>query len=283
MKILGISSSHRKWGNTDILVRQAMKGATDEGAETEFLRLTDYPLQQCRGCLSCLFKERNCIIDDCFSELYCRLQQADGIIFGSPIYCLGASGTIQTLLSRLFYQQYTGEFSGKSGLVITVGGMPGWEGWAPGQVLSFFLSLRIPVIDQFSGYGQGPGEILYDKKACDRALKGGLAMAKGIKRYIGEKGVCPFCHFDWVIERDDKRPWCMICNIYGAWILNEGKKDFKPEPGAVPRWDSESCREHFEHLILTSKKRYMDQKADLTAKLEKFKNHLNRVPQNGKI
>jgi len=41
MKILGISCSRRPWGNTDILVHHALKGASFEGAEIRFLRLTD--------------------------------------------------------------------------------------------------------------------------------------------------------------------------------------------------------------------------------------------------
>ena len=40
MKILGISASQRKWGNTDILIQHVLRGAEAQGAETTFLRLT---------------------------------------------------------------------------------------------------------------------------------------------------------------------------------------------------------------------------------------------------
>ena len=41
MRILGISASSRKWGNTAILVHHALKGAADNGAETQYLNLPE--------------------------------------------------------------------------------------------------------------------------------------------------------------------------------------------------------------------------------------------------
>ena len=63
MKVLGISASYRKWGNTDIMIQHVLRGSDGEGAETRLLRLTDFEIRQCRGCLTCLLKERDCVIE----------------------------------------------------------------------------------------------------------------------------------------------------------------------------------------------------------------------------
>ena len=50
MKILGIAGSKRKKGNTSILLKEALKAAQKEGAETELIFLGDYTIKDCLGC-----------------------------------------------------------------------------------------------------------------------------------------------------------------------------------------------------------------------------------------
>ena len=83
MKILGISCSRRKLGNTNILVHHALKGASLEGAEIRFLRLTDLEIRQCNGCYKCMAKGTDCVQDDQLPELisdellYCHLNKGE--------------------------------------------------------------------------------------------------------------------------------------------------------------------------------------------------------------
>jgi multimeric flavodoxin WrbA len=269
--ILGISASQRKWGNTDILVRHVLKGAVCEKVEIRFLRLTDYDIRQCRGCLSCLLKDRDCIVDDQFSDLLEALRMADGVVLGSPVYSLFAAGSIQMLVPRLFRQVYTGELEGKLGIALAVGGRPGWEGWALPQVSAFFLSLGMPLVDQFMGYGQGPGEVLFESEACKRALNSGKAMATGEPVYRGKSGTCPVCHFDLVATRQGGRPWCTLCDLPGRWVECREEKQFEPLSGARPRWGYKEMREHFEKMILPSGQRFLSRKEEIRQKLETFR------------
>jgi len=55
MKILGLHGSERKLGNTEILVKEALMGAEEEGAQVEMLRLTDYKVLPCDGLAPCVF------------------------------------------------------------------------------------------------------------------------------------------------------------------------------------------------------------------------------------
>ena len=70
MKVLGLVGSVRKLGNTEILTKEALMGAEQEGAEVSILRLTDYDVKACRGCAACLLQERDCIIEDDANALF---------------------------------------------------------------------------------------------------------------------------------------------------------------------------------------------------------------------
>jgi len=52
-KVLGLIGSARRWGNSEVLVREALLGAQKTGASTEMLRLTDLHIEPCTGCMRC--------------------------------------------------------------------------------------------------------------------------------------------------------------------------------------------------------------------------------------
>ena len=271
MNILGLSASRRPWGNTDLLVKRVLMGAKRQGAVVTFLRLTDFELSQCRGCLTCLFKERDCVLPDRLSELLEHLRRSDSVVLGSPVHHLFAAGSLQTLLPRLFRQTQTGELAGKPGVALAVGGTPGWEGWALPQTALFLLTLGLNVVDQFTGYGQGPGEVFFDEAAWERARQTGQALASGETGFRGDPGICPACHFDQVVSKEADQPRCLVCDMPGRWVQDGGTRRFEPRPGAAPRWDRLESRRHFEELIMPSGRRFQERKEDIDRRLEKFK------------
>ncbi len=91
MKILGVSFSLRKGGNSETLLAEALKGAAQCGAETELYSLRNKDIGPCRGCMSC--KEAGvCALKDDMQEIYPRLEEAQGIILASPVYYYSISG-----------------------------------------------------------------------------------------------------------------------------------------------------------------------------------------------
>ena len=56
MRILGIVGSRRKLGNTEIMVKEALKGARKEGADIALLRMSDLYIRECNGCEACVIK-----------------------------------------------------------------------------------------------------------------------------------------------------------------------------------------------------------------------------------
>ena len=100
IRILGISGSPRH-GNTEILIREALKGARKEGAITDFLSLADKKILPCNGCMRCGEKPGAlCILEDDMEEVYKRLLLADGLVVGSPVYYGYPTGLLKSMMDR---------------------------------------------------------------------------------------------------------------------------------------------------------------------------------------
>ena len=105
MDILGIIGSCRKSGNTDLLVRKALEGAEAQGFRTRAVMLSDYAIADCTGCEGCRHGLR-CVVDDGMQELYPLLEQARGLVIGSPTYFYNVSGIMKNFLDRLYCQEF---------------------------------------------------------------------------------------------------------------------------------------------------------------------------------
>ena len=98
-KVLIISTSLRKGGNSDILADQFMKGAQDSGNQVEKISLINMQIGFCKGCLVCQ-KTQECTIKDDAVEIAEKVKNADIVVFATPIYYYEMSGQIKTLLDR---------------------------------------------------------------------------------------------------------------------------------------------------------------------------------------
>jgi multimeric flavodoxin WrbA len=101
MRILGIVGSPRKNGNTEILVKEALSSAHNYGADTEVINVSERNITSCDGCESCDVTGK-CHIDDDMQDIYKKLLQSDGIIFGSPVYYWSVTAQIKALIDRTF-------------------------------------------------------------------------------------------------------------------------------------------------------------------------------------
>jgi multimeric flavodoxin WrbA len=125
MKILGLSCSPRKRGNTAIMLGEALKGAEQEGAEAELYSVSGKEIRPCDGCASCRTKGE-CHIKDDMQDLYEKLVEADGIIFGTPVYFYSMTAQAKCIIDRTF-ALFSAERSlaNKVGGVVVVGGSLG--------------------------------------------------------------------------------------------------------------------------------------------------------------
>jgi multimeric flavodoxin WrbA len=99
-KVLIISTSMRKGGNSDILADEFMKGAEESGNQVEKISLINKQIGFCKGCLVCQ-KTQECVIKDDAVDIAKKVKNADAIVFATPIYYYEMSGQMKTLLDRL--------------------------------------------------------------------------------------------------------------------------------------------------------------------------------------
>lgn len=99
MKILGISCSPRKNGNTMLLLEEALRGAQQEGAEIDLFSVAGKKIEHCDGCRTC-WKTGICQITDEMQPLFPLIAEADGIIYGTPVYASSMTGVCKTILER---------------------------------------------------------------------------------------------------------------------------------------------------------------------------------------
>lgn len=98
-KVLIISSSLRNGSNSEILAKSAEKGAIDAGNEVEFISLKGKNINFCIGCLACQ-KTNKCVQKDDMENLIGKVQNADVLIYATPIYYYEMSGQLKTFLDR---------------------------------------------------------------------------------------------------------------------------------------------------------------------------------------
>ena len=101
-KIIIISSSPRKGGNSDLLCDEFLKGATDAGNQCEKIFLRDKKINYCSGCGFCTTNDYTaCSQNDDMSEILDKMQEADTIVFATPIYFYAISGQMKTFIDRM--------------------------------------------------------------------------------------------------------------------------------------------------------------------------------------
>lgn len=106
MKIIAINGSPRKNWNTATLLNKALEGAASQGAETELINLYDLKYRGCVSCFACKRKDGQhgkCAMNDDLTQVLEKLETADAIIFGSPIYYMNITSGMTALLERFLY------------------------------------------------------------------------------------------------------------------------------------------------------------------------------------
>lgn len=107
MKVIAINASPRKNKNTAILLDHALNGAASLDAETELIHLYNLNFKGCISCFACKNKNGNsygtCGYKDDLTPILEKIENADALILGSPIYLGSVTGEMKSFLERLIY------------------------------------------------------------------------------------------------------------------------------------------------------------------------------------
>lgn len=103
-KIVGISGSPVKNGNTDTFLSTIIDSAAEKGLDTDTVNLAQMKIENCIHCNYCLSKQKAgkyCSLKDDAQLIYEKLETADIIVLASPVYFMRTSGMMATFIDRL--------------------------------------------------------------------------------------------------------------------------------------------------------------------------------------
>lgn len=103
MNILVLNGSPRANGHTATLVKYFKKGAEESGHKVKVLQVGTMNIRGCIGCEYCHNTGNGeCVIKDDMQKVYSELEDAEIIVFASPVYYWGFTGQFQSTLSRFY-------------------------------------------------------------------------------------------------------------------------------------------------------------------------------------
>lgn len=131
MKIIAFNGSPRKNGNTEILLKETVRGIEDSGSAVDVFHLNLMKIKPCQDCGSCN-ETGKCVFEDDMQKIYDAIRTADRIILASPIFFFALSAQSKLMIDRcqnLWCEKYLMKKPleegphGRKGLLLLVGGM----------------------------------------------------------------------------------------------------------------------------------------------------------------
>ncbi|MBQ7261031.1 MAG: flavodoxin family protein [Lachnospiraceae bacterium] len=101
-KVILLNGSAHQHGCTATALDEMIKVFEEEGIETELIQVGTKDIRGCIACGKCSEAGR-CVFDDLVNEVAPKLEAADGLVVGSPVYYGSPNGTILSFMDRLFY------------------------------------------------------------------------------------------------------------------------------------------------------------------------------------
>jgi len=157
MNILAFLGSPREGGNTELLLKAAVKGIEESGVQVQTFTLNTMNIMPCQNCGGC-DETGICIYEDDMTQVYEAIRTCDRIILASPIFFSALSAQIKMMIDRcqafwcekyLLKKPIPAGIHGRKGLLLLVGGMKkeiGMQGMqcAGTSAKAFFRTISVP-------------------------------------------------------------------------------------------------------------------------------------------
>ena len=102
MKILVITGSPRRGGNSDLMADEFIRGAKENGHSVEKFATAFKKMSGCMACEKCWSKDKPCVIEDDWQELAAKMEAAEALVFAYPLYWSTMPSQLKRAVDRLF-------------------------------------------------------------------------------------------------------------------------------------------------------------------------------------
>jgi multimeric flavodoxin WrbA len=187
MKVIAFNGSPRVDGNTENLLKEALRAVEESGHEVRLFTLNLMNIKPCQDCGGC-DNTGECIFIDDMNEIYAAIREADRIILASPIFFFALSAQTKAMIDRcqsfwcekyLMKKPIPGGPHGRKGLLLLVGGMKREVGVQCSEetAKAFFRTVSVPEHKTLSFLGvDAKGAILEHATAMKEAHEAGKAL-----------------------------------------------------------------------------------------------------------
>lgn len=201
MKVLLLNGSPHTHGCTYTALEEVAGQLNKNGIETEIVQIGTDSIRGCIACGKCGENNR-CIFDDVVNEILEKMEHADGLVVGTPVYYASPNGSLISLLDRLFYAS-GGQFAYKPAAAVASARRAGTT-VSLDVINKYFMISRMPVVSSKYWnmvHGNTPEQVRQDKEGIEIMQTLGNNMAWLLKCIEAGKtaGVVPMVE----TKRDD--------------------------------------------------------------------------------
>lgn len=187
MKITAFNGSPRQGGNTEALLKEAIRGVKEAGHDVKVFNLNLMKVRPCQDCGGC-DNTGICVLDDDMNEIYSAIREADRIILASPIFFFGLSAQAKAMIDRcqsfwcekyLLKKPIPEGRQGRKGLLLLAGGMMKEVGvqCSEATAKAFFRTISVPQHETLSILGvDSKGAIFEHPETLEKAYQAGLKL-----------------------------------------------------------------------------------------------------------
>ena len=177
MKVMLLNGSPNAKGNTRTALEECAKELNGCGIETELVNIGSGAIPGCRACGACA-RLGKCVIDDAVNEFRYKLEAADGLVVGTPVYYASPNGSLMSFLDRLSFPG-SGPFRYKPAAAVAVARRAGTV--SSFDVLNkYFTICEMPIVSSSywnDAFGQAPGQAAGDAEGLQTMRNLGRNMA----------------------------------------------------------------------------------------------------------
>ncbi len=259
MRVLGLVSSPRKGGNSELAVKEMMNCLPADW-EKVMLRLNELNIQNCNACYKCLPAGAKCPIDDDLDFLIRNIKHSDKVIIAFPAYIFTAPGPVKTILDRLLSIAADHRTFPKSDCVMVLSyGVEGWDGMIKEDAIVLANKMHLNLLEARPILATLPGDSVQGDNL--EILRGLARMLEEGRSDIQLPGpapadrplTCPHCSSTAMKIYPDGRLRCSVCGGSASLTLEDGRFTVNADESDHKGFYTEEALD--EHIrLLTEKK-----------------------------